>query len=380
MADVLSNYRTGEAFDEMIDGEGSVRPSYKAVYATLQQSSAGDLRGIAESLAKNYTRAGVTFDVGGVERPFPLDLVPRVIASPEWETIEAGVAQRVKALEAFLADVYSGARVISDGVIPSQLVTSSNHYHRAVWGVQPGNGVRIHVAGVDLDPHPGRRRAGARGQRPGAERRVVRDDQPQRHDHRDAERVRQPADPCRGELSDPIARRTAQGRPAGNRSADRRRAHPGRLQLGLLRAHAAGPHDGRRTGRGPRPGMPPGQGLHADHVRAAAGRCDLSADRRRLHRPGALPQRLHARRAGAGQRRAHRRRGAGQRDRQRGRRRQVDLHLRPGPDPLLPPRRSRSSPTSTPGGWRTTTRARRCSIDSPSSWSSRSTARAARAS
>ena len=150
MADVLSNYRTGEAFDEMIDGEGSVRPSYKAVYATLQQSSAGDLRGIAESLAKNYTRAGVTFDVGGVERPFPLDLVPRVIASPEWETIEAGVAQRVKALEAFLADVYSGARVISDGVIPSQLVTSSNHYHRAVWGVQPGNGVRIHVAGVDL--------------------------------------------------------------------------------------------------------------------------------------------------------------------------------------------------------------------------------------
>ena len=150
MADVLSNYRTGEAFDEMIDGEGSVRPSYKAVYATLQQSSAGELRVIAESLAKNYTRAGVTFDVGGVERPFPLDLVPRVIASPEWETIEAGVAQRVKALEAFLADVYSGARVISDGVIPSQLVTSSNHYHRAVWGVQPGNGVRIHVAGVDL--------------------------------------------------------------------------------------------------------------------------------------------------------------------------------------------------------------------------------------
>ncbi len=150
MADVLSNYLTGEAFDEMIDGEGSVRPSYKAVYATLQQSSAGDLRVIAESLAKNYTRAGVTFDVGGVERPFPLDLVPRVIASPEWETIEAGVAQRVKALEAFLADVYSGARVISDGVIPSQLVTSSNHYHRAVWGVQPGNGVRIHVAGVDL--------------------------------------------------------------------------------------------------------------------------------------------------------------------------------------------------------------------------------------
>ncbi len=150
MADVLSNYRVGEAFDEMMDADGAVRPSYQAVYATLARSSAADLKLIAESLANNYTQAGVTFDVGGVERPFPLDLVPRVIASLEWEAIEAGVAQRVRAMELFLSDVYSDARVISDGVIPSQLITSSNHYHRAVWGVRPGNGVRIHVSGVDL--------------------------------------------------------------------------------------------------------------------------------------------------------------------------------------------------------------------------------------
>jgi uncharacterized circularly permuted ATP-grasp superfamily protein len=154
MADVLSNYRTGDAFDEMMDAEGSVRPSYQAVYSALSRSTADDLRMIAESLANNYTQAGVTFDVGGVERPFPLDLVPRVIASPEWEIIEAGVAQRVRTLEAFLADIYSDARVISDGVIPSQLVTSSTHFHRAVWGVKPGNGVRIHVAGVDLVRNP----------------------------------------------------------------------------------------------------------------------------------------------------------------------------------------------------------------------------------
>jgi uncharacterized circularly permuted ATP-grasp superfamily protein len=154
MADVLSGYRTGEAFDEMIDAEGSVRPSYQAVYSALSRSTSDDLRMIAESLANNYTQAGVTFDVGGVERPFPLDLVPRVIASPEWEIIEAGVAQRVRALEAFLSDIYSEARVISDGVIPSQLVTSSTHFHRAVWGIQPSNGVRIHVAGVDLIRNP----------------------------------------------------------------------------------------------------------------------------------------------------------------------------------------------------------------------------------
>jgi len=154
MADVLSNYRTGDAFDEMMDEEGSVRPSYKAVYSALSQSTSDDLRLIAESLANNYTQAGVTFDVDGVERPFPLDLVPRVIASPEWEIIEAGVAQRVRTLEAFLSDIYSDARVIADGVLPSQLVTSSTHFQRAVWGIQPGNGVRIHVAGVDLIRNP----------------------------------------------------------------------------------------------------------------------------------------------------------------------------------------------------------------------------------
>ena len=154
MADVLSNYRTGAAFDEMMDAEGSVRPSYKAVYSTLSRATSDELRVIAESLANNYTQAGVTFDVGGVERPFPLDLVPRVIASPEWEIIEAGVAQRVRALEAFLADIYADARVISDGVLPSQLVTSSTHFHRAVWGIRPANGVRIHVAGVDLIRNP----------------------------------------------------------------------------------------------------------------------------------------------------------------------------------------------------------------------------------
>ena len=154
MGDVLSDYHTGDAFDEMVDGEGSVRPSYQAVYSALSQSTSDDLRTIAESLANNYTQAGVTFDVGGVERPFPLDLVPRVIASPEWEFIESGVAQRVRALEAFLADIYSEARVISDGVIPSKLITSSTHFHRAVWGIQPGNGVRIHVAGVDLIRNP----------------------------------------------------------------------------------------------------------------------------------------------------------------------------------------------------------------------------------
>ena len=126
MRDVLANYLPGAAFDEMMDAQGTVRPSYQTVYSTLAQAAPGELRVISESLANNYAQAGVTFDIGGVERRFPLDLVPRVIASAEWDSIESGVAQRVRALEAFLDDVYTDARVIADGVIPRQLVTSSS--------------------------------------------------------------------------------------------------------------------------------------------------------------------------------------------------------------------------------------------------------------
>jgi len=150
MKDVLAGYRPGVAFDEMVDSAGTVRPSYAAVYSSLERATADELKVIADTLATNYIAAGVTFDVGGVERPFPLDLVPRVIAAAEWETIESGVAQRVRALEAFLADVYGDARAVSDGVIPRELISSSKHFSRAVWGIAPPNGVRIHVAGVDL--------------------------------------------------------------------------------------------------------------------------------------------------------------------------------------------------------------------------------------
>src|SRR3712207_1346706 len=137
MADVLSNYRPGSAFDEMIDAEGNVRPSYRAVHTTLDRSSPAELKAIAESLAHNYVQAGVTFDIGGVERPFPLDLVPRVIASPEWEIIESGGAQRVRGLEAFLAAIYSAARGIPTGGFPSRLLTPPTPFTRPGWGVQP---------------------------------------------------------------------------------------------------------------------------------------------------------------------------------------------------------------------------------------------------
>ena len=150
MADLLDEYAVGKAWDEMFDPDGQVRPSYQAMHDVLRTISPADMGARADALASGYTDQGVTFDIGGVERPFPLDVVPRVIASAEWETIEAGVGQRVRALEAFLADVYGPMLAVRDGIVPARLITSSPHFHRSVTGIEPANGVRIHVSGIDL--------------------------------------------------------------------------------------------------------------------------------------------------------------------------------------------------------------------------------------
>ena len=90
------------------------------------------------------------FDHAGEERPFPLDVVPRVVSSADWDIIEPGVAQRVRAVEAFLDDVYGSQRCVSDGIVPRRLITSSQHFRRAAAGIHPPGGVRVHVSGIDI--------------------------------------------------------------------------------------------------------------------------------------------------------------------------------------------------------------------------------------
>lgn len=138
------------AFDEMFASESKVRPSYKKIHETLASMTQDELRGRTNALADSYLAQGVTFDFAGEERPFPLDAVPRVIEKNEWNSLEAGIKQRVKVLEAFLADIYGPQNAIRDGVIPAALVASSAHYHRAAHGIDPANGVRIQVSGIDL--------------------------------------------------------------------------------------------------------------------------------------------------------------------------------------------------------------------------------------
>ena len=154
MADLFEDYRLGTSWDEMLGSPDEARGPYRAVHHTLRSMEPEVLRERADYLARSFLDQGVTFDHAGEERPFPLDAVPRVIAADEWAVVEEGVEQRVRALEAFLADVYNhpddAPSAVKQGIIPWELITSSAHYHRAVHGIRPANDVRAHVSGIDL--------------------------------------------------------------------------------------------------------------------------------------------------------------------------------------------------------------------------------------
>jgi uncharacterized circularly permuted ATP-grasp superfamily protein len=146
---LLGGYRS-EVFDEMVDAEGTPYPHTKSIYEALQLLSVADLDERGAARARSFLEQGITFSSSGHEWVFPLDLVPRLVSEHEWEHIEAGVVQRVRALEAFLADVYGERHVLADRVVPHSLVVTSRNFVRTAAGVQPPNGVRVHVAGIDL--------------------------------------------------------------------------------------------------------------------------------------------------------------------------------------------------------------------------------------
>lgn len=151
VGDLIDEYRTSPGVhDEVVSSDGAVRPHYQEVATALAQFGTDDLTDRAERLGNAFRDQGVTFDLDGEERPFPLGVVPRLFESAEWSTVDAGLVQRVRALEAFLGDVYAEGRILDERVIPRQVVVSSPGFLRVAYGIDPANGVRVHVAGIDL--------------------------------------------------------------------------------------------------------------------------------------------------------------------------------------------------------------------------------------
>jgi len=144
----------GSFFDEMFGPDFVPRPGCERIVGdllALEPARVAELRARADRM---FLRMGVTFNVygdeSGAERIFPFDPVPRVIDATTWEMLEAGLAQRVRALNAFVADVYGEAQILHDGVVPRDLIVGSPQFRHAMVGVKPPRGVFITVAGIDL--------------------------------------------------------------------------------------------------------------------------------------------------------------------------------------------------------------------------------------
>jgi uncharacterized circularly permuted ATP-grasp superfamily protein len=146
---------TAPFYDELVDHDGNPRPHTRRLVEALNRVGHEGL--VAAGLRRDaiFMQQGITFDATGdggpvKDRPFPLDLVPRVIPASEWAGIETGLRQRIRALNAFVDDVYHGREIVRAGVVPWSLVVSRSHFARAVHGIRPPGGVYTHVAGCDL--------------------------------------------------------------------------------------------------------------------------------------------------------------------------------------------------------------------------------------
>lgn len=154
---LLGSYDAGGFFDEMVDAGGVVRPHYAAVADLFGRLGAGEMDRLARMRDAIFRTSGITFTVygddagDGTERTFPLDLIPRIIPHAEWEVIEAGLIQRVTALNRFLDDLYSGSQAaVRDGIVPRWLLLSSEGYRREATGITIRHGARCLIAGIDL--------------------------------------------------------------------------------------------------------------------------------------------------------------------------------------------------------------------------------------
>ena len=122
-SELLTAYHP-EAYDEAVSQGGMVLPHYGWMFRALDRLGPRGLAAAQSALHSEQRARGVTFRVadGEPDRLFPLDLVPRIITSEDWAGLTAGLTQRVRALEAFLRDVYGERQIIADGVIPARIV------------------------------------------------------------------------------------------------------------------------------------------------------------------------------------------------------------------------------------------------------------------
>jgi len=151
---LLDRYEAGDFFDEMVSGTGEIRPHYRRFLERFSQLKRDEFDQKREAVDLAFLRQGITFNVygdqQGAERIFPFDLIPRIIPASEWAKVEAGLVQRITALNHFLHDIYHEQRIVREGVIPPFYVLSARHFRREFVNFQVPKDIYMHICGTDL--------------------------------------------------------------------------------------------------------------------------------------------------------------------------------------------------------------------------------------
>lgn len=139
---------------EMCDAGGRLRPHYLSFCEWLQTVPAAQVQEKRKEAERLFRRLGITFNVygeaGGTERLIPFDLIPRIIPAREWKQLAAGLRQRVKALNAFLRDLYHGQEILKAKRIPAEMIFCNHQYRVEMQGIDLPRDIYVHIAGVDL--------------------------------------------------------------------------------------------------------------------------------------------------------------------------------------------------------------------------------------
>src|SRR5256885_16070013 len=125
-------YATDGFYDEMFDDDGRPRPHARLLLETVEGLSDGHLLRYKHAAERLLLQMGITFNVygdsAGTERIFPFDLIPRIVPAEEWDTIELGLQQRIRALNEFIDDIYHEQKIIKDNIIPEEIIRSAAFY------------------------------------------------------------------------------------------------------------------------------------------------------------------------------------------------------------------------------------------------------------
>ncbi len=150
-----NQYRSSSAhWDGYLDASASARPFHAHLIQHLEGLGLEGIRTLQQNAEVSLLNQGITFTLYSEEKDtekiLPFDVLPRIVTGAEWDHIEQGIEQRLRALNLFLRDIYREQRILRDGVVPTELVVNSPHFCRAAAGIEPPGGVFVHVAGIDL--------------------------------------------------------------------------------------------------------------------------------------------------------------------------------------------------------------------------------------